>query len=337
MPNSMNEQSNERLARAQVVLTKAFFPDCMICMSASRTTRFDCGHLVSCDECSSKLADKGRGCPVCRAPISITVFTELPPVPGRQPTFESVDVALQRLIWALTGDDLMAQQEAAFGLCVRAQEQESQGFERLIQAGVLKPLISVLAAGSNAAKSCAALTMGLLAPVASAEILAAGSVAALLGSLSASAESNGEYAALALSNLAEQDRDGTAAAILAEGGCEPLVAVLIRDDLDVAVLEASAGALVNLTSLRVSSIDGGSSEWRAAVAQALEPSMSRLRSLAGGNSANPAQTVESRAELTSAAATLLGNVERLLVQEAPVAGVARHAVPRDRPKRCLIS
>ena len=111
--------------------------------------------------------------------------------------------------------------------------------EELIAAGVLGPLMNIITAHSDssssvpvAACSCACVTLGLIAPQSSEQVIAAGGVPVLLSALKHA--SMAEYAALALSGLAENNASATAAAIAAtDGGYAPLVALL--DDGAVAV------------------------------------------------------------------------------------------------------
>lgn len=220
------QRSHDRLVAAHGKAAAAWFPDCSVCLTAARTARFDCGHLSTCDTCAEALGQSNGGCPICRQPIGRSLYSEVPPVPGRQPTFESVQVALQRLVKTLESTDSMAQQEAAFALCMRAQEDGNlASFTRLVEAGVMEPLIGLLAdSTADAAKACASVTLGLVAPIAFDQVLACGGVPALLRALRRPPVA--EYAALALSTLAEQDAPATAAAITATAdGYAPLVAL----------------------------------------------------------------------------------------------------------------
>jgi hypothetical protein len=277
------------------------------------------------------------------------VYSELPPVPGRQPTYESVDVALNRLIKTLGEGDASAQQEAAFGLCLRSQE-EGSGFERLIDAGVLGPLVSLVTDGAtDAAKACACVTLGLIAAVYATELLQAGLVPALLDALRSSPATVGQYAALALSNLAEEDRAHTAAALLATPPnlqLAPLVEPLARDDLDAAVLEACAGALVNLcdptNTLRGSGAAGagaasGVSSHAFPVAKAVEPLMGRLQLLAAGGGRVLERTPtenEARQELIDSATALVANVQLILAAQATPASEPFSKEPTAAPSPC---
>ena len=251
------------------------------------------------------MLERGNGaCPICRVkPIGRSLYSELPPVPGRQPTFESVEVALNRLVKALaTPDNEMEQQEAAFALCTRAQEED--GFEELIAAGVLGPLMSIITAHSDssssvpvAACSCACVTLGLIAPQSSEQVIAAGGVPVLLSALKHA--SMAEYAALALSGLAENNASATAAAIAAtDGGYAPLVALLDDGAVAVEAVDAACGALANLVH-----IDGAHG-----AAAAVEPAMARLRVLAAATDGGGGD------ELQQTAASLLSNVEMALLR-----------------------
>ena len=289
--------SSARLKAAQSSVQASWFPECSVCLTEARTTRFDCGHLVCCDACAATLQSRADSCPVCRSPISSLVYKDLPPVPGRQPTFESVDVALARLVKSLKDSNTVAQQEAAFALCLKAQE-EGRGFERLLDtAGVSHALISLVVEGSEAARACAIVTLGLVAPISTDLLIEEGAVAALMGAMATGAVA--EYAALAVSSFAEFDGEGTARAIRStEGGYAPLVALLLRDDLDAAACEAACAALTNLVE-----IDGA----HGAVA-ACAPLVDRLRSLQGRD----------EADLAQAAAALLSNVETALLPRATI-------------------
>ena len=64
--------------------------ECVVCLSAPRETRFDCGHACCCAACSAVLlAQPNASCPNCRAPIQgcrggpDAIGVEL----ARQPTF----------------------------------------------------------------------------------------------------------------------------------------------------------------------------------------------------------------------------------------------------------
>jgi len=232
------------------------------------------------------------------------VYSELPPVLGRQPTFESADVALQRLIQALDGDDPTAQEEAACSLCARAQEGEGRGFERLIAAGLLPPLIALLETGSDVGKLCSVLTLGLIAPVAAAQTCDSGGVRALLSVLHVPRV--GEYAALALATLAEQDGTATGADIVAAGGFQALVEALSCDDVPVA--DACAGVLINIL------VNQGAEA--TAVAEAVLPVMEHLHALAGRAQSG---TDEQTQELAQTAASLIRAVQAGLgLDDAPV-------------------
>lgn len=240
--------SHGRLIAAHGKAAAAWFPDCSICLAEPRTTRFDCGHLCTCDTCAEALEVSNGGCPICRQPIGRWLYSEVPPVPGRQPTYETVEVALQRLVETLDSADSKAQEEAAFALCLRAQEAGNgnlEAFSQLVDAGVIEPLVGLLAESTaDAAKACASVTLGLVARIACHQILACGGVPALLRALRRPPVA--EYAALALSSLAEQDAPATAAAITSTAdGYAPLVALLAHD-VDAATCEAACGALANL-------------------------------------------------------------------------------------------
>lgn len=304
--NKSEPPPRSRLLAAQARLQRSWFPSCSLCLSEPRTARFDCGHLVCCDSCARLLQDKRQGCPICRAPIGTTTFAELLPVLGRQPTFESVDVALSRLLKTLDDSDLAVQQEALFALCMRAQEVNC-GLEKLIELGVLAPLVALVAEGrSDASKACAVVTLASIAPVASSELIAAGAVPAVLGSLEAPAVAG--FAALALGSLAENDGDATAAAILStEHGYAPLTALVANEDVDASVCEAACGALATLTDIDAA---------HAAVA-ACQPLLERLRSLQmrkGGDDGALAQ----------AATALLANVEAVDVDPTAAVVAADH-------------
>ena len=295
--------SGKRLLEAQGSVQASWFPECSVCLSKARTIRFDCGHLVCCDTCAAQLTETQGGCPICRSAIGTVVFNEIPPVPGRQPTFESVDVALNRLVKALRDDaSPEAQQEAAFALCIRAQE-EGRGFEGIIERGVLPPLVALLRDGTDAAKACCAVTLGLIAPVASEELTEAGVVVALLGALEHPPVA--EYAALALSNLAECAGDSTAAAILSTPhGYAPLVALVMNEDTDDTVCEAACGALTNLTDPNAE---------HGAVA-ACVPLVGRLRALKAKRDGGGEN------DLAQAATALLANIEAILAKTLTAGG-----------------
>ena len=285
----VDAMSAKRLHAAGGSIKASYFPDCSICLTQPRALRFDCGHLVCCEACANTLQVAGGGCPICRAQISMTLYSELPPVPGRQPTYENIDVAISRLLKALnSGESQEAQQEAAFALCLRAQE-EGQGFERLIDAGVLGPLVALVSNGTEscreASRACAALTLGLIAPTAVGALVDSGAVQALLHALSA--PSVAEYAALSLGNMALYDSHKTAGAIRAtDGGFKPLLALVLDEGVKAATCEAAVGALTNLTEMdavhgvvdacssselrtRLKELERGDSELLAATASAL--------------------------------------------------------------------
>ena len=273
---------------------------------------------------------------MCRALISTTLYAEVPPVPGRQPTYESVEVALRRFTTSLAADDPRAQQEvlqplsvtlistlrcllqppvqAAFSVCVRVQE-EGQGFERLIEAGILKPLCDLVTDGNDAAAACAAVTLGLIAPVAASEVITAGGVEVLLRALHnrssgkhASEEQYAvaEYAALALGGLAERDPAATTCAILScpgDLGFRPLIELLMLDGVAAGLLEAVCGTLVNITN------DGSP----AAAAEAIAPAIGRLRMLAGSRDRGGDRDGDwEDGDLSQLASALVTNVEKQL-------------------------
>jgi Leucine-rich repeat (LRR) protein len=46
--------------------------ECVVCLSAVRSVRFDCGHMVTCSACTGLLlAESAPRCPQCRAPASV--------------------------------------------------------------------------------------------------------------------------------------------------------------------------------------------------------------------------------------------------------------------------
>ena len=51
-------------------MIKAIKPQCVICLSAMRTVRFDCGHVIACQACADTLsaASSQPLCPNCRKP-----------------------------------------------------------------------------------------------------------------------------------------------------------------------------------------------------------------------------------------------------------------------------
>ena len=72
---------------------------------------------------------------------------------GRQDLEPSVEAHVEHaLVHALQGDDATDQNEAALAMCVRAQE-EGMGFGKLVEAGVLRPLVSLVSTADEAARS----------------------------------------------------------------------------------------------------------------------------------------------------------------------------------------
>ena len=236
--------SQQRLLQARSQLEAAWYPDCMVCMSDKRSARFNCGHLTCCAACSERI----RTCPVCRTPVGTGIFDGLPPLPGRQPTFESAEVALQRLLHTLSGTDEAAKEEASLAVCQRAADDSAATF---VRAGVVPPLVALLHSPErNYGRTAAVITVGLLGPAGSADVLAAGAVPALLSLLTnevaitrewvidGTSASGGmsemgadgdaiEYAALALTTLAEVDGTITISCIAEcpgglEAGLQPL-------------------------------------------------------------------------------------------------------------------
>ena len=39
---------------------------CIVCMEKQRIIRLTCGHAVMCEECSTKILNSTRKCPICR-------------------------------------------------------------------------------------------------------------------------------------------------------------------------------------------------------------------------------------------------------------------------------
>ena len=221
--------SGKSLILAHSRLKDAWYPDCMICLVEQRQVRFDCGHLVACKVCTDRLLGQRGSCPVCRQPIGRTIFDGMPPLPGRQPTFEGKEIGLQRLVTTLAGDDAAAREEAAFLVCERAVEERASAF---VDAGVIPPLVRLLALqGASLGRQAACCTIGILASSgADAVVLHAGGVPALLmllGSESARGTPSYEYALLALAALVEHAGATTVAAIRSSpqecGGLQPLV------------------------------------------------------------------------------------------------------------------
>ena len=252
-------------------------------MVERRSVRFDCGHLVCCNSCADSLQNRRLPCPVCRVAIGRKVFEELPPVPGRQPTFESEEIALQRLLYTLMANDEAAKEEAAFAVCQRAMNDNAQAF---VNAGVIPPLVALLAEGAKGGakgREAAAVTLGILGADATPQVLDAGGAGALLAicSLRYGAEASlVELAALALYSLVENDAAATAAAIrsLATGagtglvaGLETLIAVLRADASSTGAKTAAAGTLAELAALDEAT--------RESVAGSVLPVADQLRAL----------------------------------------------------------
>ena len=265
-----------KLRRQASRVQSFWFPDCMVCMCEARTARFNCGHLVCCTDCANELVANNSGCPICRTkPICLDAYANLPPVPGRQLTYEGVEVAVQRLIKNLEDGTPSTQQEAAFGLCLRAQE-EGRDFHRLVDAGVLPPLVALVDSGTDAAASCASVTLGLIASEQrefTNKMIAAGAVPALLKALKREAaevhealkrersptRSNGhlvpqatdemhECAALALCGMIDVDPNATAAAMLStDDGLQPLLSIVCNRNASAAALDAVCGVFSTLT------------------------------------------------------------------------------------------
>jgi serine/threonine protein kinase len=62
--------------------------ECVICLSAVRSVRFDCGHMLTCDTCTGLLlAGESPRCPQCRAPASIAAQLRADPL---DPTYQMV-------------------------------------------------------------------------------------------------------------------------------------------------------------------------------------------------------------------------------------------------------
>lgn len=229
-------------------LESSWYPDCMVCMGAKRAVRFDCGHLVCCQSCSEALMARNETCPVCRQTIGREVFDEFPPLLGRQPTYEGEDVALQRLVKTLSSDNSSssAKEEAAFVVCQRASTDNAQ---RFVDAGVVAPLVALVAqGGANKGRDAATITIGILADRVAEEVISLGGVSALLPLLSShDAGDMVEYAALALLSLFESSAAAAAAAVHDAGGLTPLIDVLQREDLSSSALGASASVLIALS------------------------------------------------------------------------------------------
>jgi RNA polymerase subunit RPABC4/transcription elongation factor Spt4 len=251
-PSLCRGNSGKHLIGARDRLEAAWYPDCMICLSEKRHTRFDCGHLVACKECAEALLGQRSTCPVCRRPIGMTVFDGMMPVVGRQPTFESKEIGLQRLVAALTGVDAAACEEAEMVVCQKAVEETAQVF---VDAGVIPPLVQLLGTqGASLGRQAACCALGILAASgAHQEVIDAGGVPALL-QLLASEGAKGtpslEYAALALGALTEHSGSATAAAVRSSaehrndegGGLAPLVKLVLTTDTAAARVDGEAGS-----------------------------------------------------------------------------------------------
>lgn len=294
--------SGKSLLNARLRLESAWYPDCMICLTAKRHTRFDCGHLVACKACTEQLVSSAQTCPVCRQPISRTVFDGMIPLPGRQPTFESKEIGLQRLVTTLAGDDAAACEEAEMVVCQRALEETAHVF---VDAGVIPPLVRLLTTQRpSLGRQAACCALGILAASgAHAEVLAAGGVSALLnllGSESAKGTPSLEYAALALGALTEHGGPATAAAVHEStehgGGLRPLIELASGATVDggEAALVAVLVALADLAA-----VDTSMGREVAAMASAEQQLAKRLGELEGSGDA----------ELASAAAALRATIQ----------------------------
>jgi hypothetical protein len=55
---------------------------CYVCMARVATAMLvDCGHAGLCMECGRKLLAIGRGCPLCRAPITRVMQVDIVEIP----------------------------------------------------------------------------------------------------------------------------------------------------------------------------------------------------------------------------------------------------------------
>eukprot|EP00966_Prymnesium_polylepis_P244248 5648555-Prymnesium_polylepis.1 len=210
------------LQRAAARIEQSWAADCIICMSETRALRFDCGHLVCCDECARRLESAKSECPICKVqPISCTLFSDLPVPAGRQPTYDSPKAAFARVAEALRAGTAAMQEEAALALLQKVSSQEEDSdLATLAGSGVVQPLVTLLLAdGSERARECAVVTLGMLATAACDEIQEAGGVVALMMLVSPPSDSPvHEHAALALSGLAEADSVGVSTAVISAGG-----------------------------------------------------------------------------------------------------------------------
>ena len=236
------------------------------CLSETRHTRFDCGHLVACKGCADTLCAQRKTCPVCRQPIGRTVFDGMLPLPGRQPTFESKEIGLQRLVAMLAGDDPAACEEAEMVVCQRAVEETGQVF---VDAGVIPPLVRLIGTqGASLGRQAACCAIGILAASgAHSEVLAAGGAAALLrllGSEGAKGTPSLEYAALALGALTEHSGPATAAAVRSStehgGGVRPLVRVVTDEQATSTGGSEAAVAAAVVALADLAAVDAGLAE-----------------------------------------------------------------------------
>ncbi len=248
----------QALQRAASKTEASWSAECIICMSESRSLRFNCGHLVACEACARKLESMGGKCPVCKErPISCSLFADLPPLPGRQPTYESAAAAFARIATALSSGTASMQEEAAFALLQKVAN--CNEVQQLVDRGIIAPLVALVTKGTDKAAECAIVTLGMMAPVSAVGVIEAGAVGALFEVLARplpsgnDAKANREHAALAISGLAEAQSVKTCAAALEGGGFASLVAMLCEaascreDD----ALEAAIGALANLAANHV--------------------------------------------------------------------------------------
>jgi len=216
----------------------------------------------------------------------------IPPVCGRQPTFESKSGAIGRLIALLklpAGERRRA--EAAFAACEFSMAEQAPA---LVEAGAIGALLSVLADGTAQECEFCSVTLGLVGMARARELIAAGGVEALFGLLAREETTDAarEYAALAVASLAEADRRATiGAARRHERGLEPLVRCVLAPG-STSSREAAAGALVNLAE------DARSGGGGCPVAAALAPHLAELRTIR--ESTGPCELRETMDMLVSA-------------------------------------
>lgn len=61
---------------------------CMVCMTQTRSTRFECGHSSCCADCAQLVISSSHSCPLCRARVQV-----ITPCNAREPTFVNLNAS----------------------------------------------------------------------------------------------------------------------------------------------------------------------------------------------------------------------------------------------------